>query len=356
MMSGACVAHTRSVEKLSEDLLEVRPTILISVPRIYERVHKKIGAELEEKPAPIRRLFYLTVNTGWKRFLYLQGRGGWTPQFLLWPFLGRTVANRVRAGFGGRLRMSISGGAPLALHIARVFIGLGLNLLQGYGLTETSPVISFNTTDDNIPGTVGRPLPGVEAAIAANGELLVRGPSIMLGYWQNAEATGVAIDSDGFLHTGDLARMDESDHIVIAGRLKDIIVLSTGEKVPPEDVEMAIAVNPLFEQVMVAGEGRPYLAALVVLNRPRWEKLAASHSVAWDQTEQLAGSGVEHILLSEIARQTTRFPEYAQIRRVHPTLTPWRMQDGLVTTTLKLRRKELQSRFEREVESLFRGH
>jgi long-chain acyl-CoA synthetase len=356
MMSGACVAYARSVEKLSDDFLEVRPTVLISVPRIYERIHKKILAALEEKPALVRYLFHLTVHTGWKRFLRLQKRGRWTPGLLLWPFLKRTIANRLASGFGGRLRVSISGGAPMAFPITRVFIGLGLNLLQGYGLTETSPVISFNTTDDNVPGTVGRPLPGVEPAIAANGELLVRGPNIMLGYWQSAQATSAAIDSNGFFHTGDLARMDENGHITISGRLKEIIVLSTGEKVSPENLETAIAVDPLFEQVMVVGEGRPYLAALVVLNRPRWEKLVAEEGIVLDPLDSPANDRIERILLPRMARRLTRFPQHAQIRRVHPTLVPWRTQEGLLTTTLKLRRKELLSRFQSEVESLFKGH
>jgi long-chain acyl-CoA synthetase len=356
MMAGACVAYVRSIDKLSEDLLEVRPTILISVPRIYERIHRKIVVGLESKPAPVRRLFYLTVHTGWKRFLRLQGRGAWTPLLMLWPLLNKTVASRMTAGLGGRLRLSISGGAPLALPIARVFIGLGLNLLQGYGLTETSPVISVNTTDDNVPTTAGRLLPGVESAIAAGGELLVRGPNVMLGYWHNRESTEAAIDPDGYLHTGDVARMDESDHLTIAGRLKEIIVLSTGEKVPPGNLELAIAVNPLFEQVMVVGEGRPYLAALVVLNHLQWEKLAAGHGIASDGLDLLAGDRVENILLSEIAERISRFPGYAQIRRVHATLIPWGLQDGLITATLKLRRKELLARFESEIESLFKGH
>lgn len=355
MMAGACVAFVRSIEKLPEDLLEIRPTILISVPRVYERIHKKIVIELEEKSTPIRYLFYLTVNIGWKRLLHLQGRGGWTPLSLLWPLLNRIVASRVTAGFGGRLRLSISGGAPLALPIARVFIALGLNLLQGYGQTETSPVIAVNTMNDNIPTTVGRPLPEVESAIADDGELLVKGPNVMLGYWQSRRATEAAINPDGYLHTGDVARMDESGRLIILGRLKEIIALSTGEKVPPEGIELAIAVNPLFEQVMVVGEGHPYLAALVVLNRLQWEKLAAVHGMALDQPDLLADNRVEGILLSEIAKRMTRFPGYAQIRRVHATLTPWKAQDGFITGNLKLRRKELLARFERELELLFKG-
>jgi long-chain acyl-CoA synthetase len=356
MMAGACVAYARSIDKLPQDLLELRPTMLVSVPRIYERIHKKITAELEEKPALARRLFNLTVSAGWRRFLHLQGRSAWSPALLLWPHLKRIVARRVTDGFGGRLRMLISGGAPLAFPIAQIFIGLGLNLLQGYGLTEASPVVSVNTTHDNVPATVGRPLPGIESTIAANGELLVRGPNVMLGYWHNRKATEEVIDSDGYLHTGDLARMDEGGHLAIIGRLKEIIVLSTGEKVSPTDLELAIAVNPLFEQVMIVGDGRPFLAALVVLNRPRWEKMAAGRGVHLNPPDLVDGNRAEKILLSEIDRCITGFPGYARIRRVHATLSPWRMQDGLISNTLKLKRKELLAKFELEVESLFKGH
>ena len=356
MMAGACVAYARSIDKLSEDLLEVRPTVLVSVPRIYERIHKKIAAGLAKHPTLIQHLFHLTVHTGWQRFLHLQGRRNWTPLLLLWPALNRLVARRVISALGGRLRVSISGGAPLALTIARIFIGLGLNLLQGYGLTETSPVISVNTIKDNIPTTVGSPLPGVESAIAADGELLVRGPGVMLGYWHNGRATEAAIDSGGYFHTGDIARKDDGGHLTIVGRIKDILVLSTGEKFSPGDLELAIAVNPLFEQVMLVGEGRPYLAALVVLNRGQWESLAADHGIASDRAGLLEDEKVERILLSEIARQILRFPGYAQIRRVHASFTPWSAKEGLITHTLKLRRKELLARFNQEIESLFKGH
>ncbi|MEJ2247613.1 MAG: AMP-binding protein, partial [Acidobacteriota bacterium] len=356
MMAGACVTYVRSIDKLAEDLLEVRPTVLISVPRIYERVHQKIVLSLKGKPAPFRYLFKLTVHTGWQLFLYRQGRRHWNLPLLLWPLLNRIMGKRIIRMLGGRLRLSISGGAPLEPSIARVFIGLGLNFLQGYGLTETSPVISVNNTNDNIPSTVGRPIPDVTTVIASDGELLVKGPNVMLGYWRNKEATDAAIDADGYLHTGDIARMEENGHLTIVGRKKEIIVLSNGEKVPPGDLELAVAVNPLFEQVMIVGEGRPYLAALVVLNHCQWEKLAAEHGISSPRQEILSDERVEKVLLSEIARMITRFPGYAQVRRVHASLLPWKMQDGLITNTLKLRRRKLLEKFKQEIESLFEGH
>jgi long-chain acyl-CoA synthetase len=357
MMAGACVAYVRSIEKLAEDLMEVRPTVLISVPRIYERVHAKIERDLDGKAVIFRNLFRLTVDAGWRWFLYRRDRVKWNPVFLLRPLLKRLVARRLTDRFGGRLRLSISGGAPISFPIARVFIGLGLNFLQGYGLTETSPVISVNTAQSNDPATVGRPLPGVETAIAPNGELLVRGPSVMLGYWQNREATAAALDSEGYFHTGDLAQVDALGRLKIVGRLKEIIVLSTGEKVAPADLELAITSNPLFEQAMVVGEGRSFLAALVVLNSREWEKLAAEKGWLSDRPEQiLSDERIERFLLSEMAGMTVDFPEYAQIRRIHASFNRWRIQDGFITHTLKLRRMELLQKFKTEVESFFKGH
>jgi long-chain acyl-CoA synthetase len=204
MMAGASVGYIRSIERLAEDFMEIQPTVLVSVPRIYERIHRKIMAKLEQNSAVSRLVFSLAVWVGWRRFLYLQKQRRWTPLILLWPILNQIVARHVRKLFGGRLRLSISGGAPLAFPVARVFIGLGLNLLQGYGLTETGPVVSVSTTDDNDPRTVGKPLPGVEPAIAANGELLVKGANVMMGYWNNRQITEAVIDPDGFFHTGDL--------------------------------------------------------------------------------------------------------------------------------------------------------
>jgi long-chain acyl-CoA synthetase len=356
MMAGASVAHARSVDKLAEDMQAIRPTILVSVPRIYERIHAKILAGLEQKPLWMCLLFRAGVHVGWRRFLHLHRRGVWTPVQFFWPVLNRLIAQRLMAGFGGRLRLSISGGAALALPIMRVFIGSGLNLLQGYGMTETSPVISFNSAADNDPTSVGCLLPGVQAVVAPDGELKVRGPNIMLGYWRNDEATRAAIDSDGYFHTGDIGRIDASMHLRIVGRIKEILVLSNGEKIPPADLEQAIGMDPLFEQAMIVGEGRPYLAALVVLNPSRWEKLAARLGLEADRRDRLETECAKKALLDEIGGLIRHFPGYAQIRRVHAMLDPWSVQDGLTTVTLKLRRKDLLDRFRREVDLLFKGH
>jgi long-chain acyl-CoA synthetase len=254
VMAGARVAYARSIPQLAEDLAAIRPTLLISVPRIYERVYGAIKAKLAEGPAVRRMLFELATEVGWTRFEHQQGRGPWRPGFVLWPLLKKLVADKILARLGGRLRAAVSGGAALPPDVARVFIGLGLPVLQGYGLTETSPVVSNNNIEDNVPASIGKPIHGVQVKIGEKNALLVKGPNVMLGYWENPEATRAMFTEDGWLNTGDTARMDGEGRLYITGRLKEIIVLSNGEKVPPVDMEAAIARDPFFEQVMVMAE------------------------------------------------------------------------------------------------------
>jgi long-chain acyl-CoA synthetase len=356
IMAGACVAHVRSLAQLPEDLRAVRPTVIVSVPRVFERIHKRILANLAEGPAWKRLLFRLAVSVGWLRFLHSQGRGRWAPLQLLWPVLQQLVAKKILAALGGRVRVAISGGAPLSPEIAREFISLGLPILQGYGLTETSPVVSVNTLEDNRPETVGRPLPGVEVKLSDNSELLVRGPNVMAGYWHNPSATESAINPEGWFHTGDRAAIDDAGHITITGRLKDIIVLSNGEKIPPADIEQAIAADHLFEQVMVVGEGKPYLSALVMVNYTEWDRLIQKLSAGSRGGIPRNCSVVEQELLARIADRMDHFPGYAQIRRVHVTHGEWTVADGLLTPTLKLRRHRIVSLFAREIDQLYEGH
>ena len=238
--AGACVAYARSVALLPEDLLSVRPTVLVSVPRIYERVHAKVQEAMQERGVVGRSLLAWAEKIGWRMFLAAQHRGdaGKVEQ-LAWAALRPLVADKVLAAFGGRLRMAIAGGAPLSANVAHFFLGLGLNLLQGYGMTETAPVVSCNAPDDNEPASVGRPLAGVQARIGDNDELLIAGPNVMLGYWKRPEDTQRVLRPDGWLHTGDQARVVDG-RLYIVGRIKDIIVTSTGEKIPPGDLELAI--------------------------------------------------------------------------------------------------------------------
>ena len=353
MLLGAEVAYARSIAQLAQDLQVIRPTILVSVPRIYERVYTRILDSLEKKGMAARLLFRLAVRVGWRRFERSQGRAWWTPEQLLWPLLQKLVAGTVTEKLGGRLTMAISGGAALTPEIARVFVGLGVPIYQGYGLTEASPVVCTNRPQSNLPSSIGQPLPGVEVKIGDDDELLTRSRCLMRGYWKNEEATRAMIDADGWLHTGDQARVDADGHYTIIGRIKDIIVLSNGEKVSPADMESAILLDPLFEQVMIVGEGRPYLAALVVLNEEHWRAFAAGLHVDPLNSAAPRDPRVVKALTKHVAHQLKHFPGYAQIRRLHPELKPWTVDEGLLTPTLKVKRNQVLDRYRAVVEALY---
>jgi len=355
MMVGATIAYARSIPELGEDLVTIKPTIMISVPRIYERVYNKIQAGLAEKSPIATKLFNLAVETGWKRFLHRQGRGGWHPTFLLWPLLNKLVAGKIMAKLGGNMHMAASGGAPLPPAIAKVFIGLGLNLIQGYGLTETSPILTANPVEDNVPNSVGVALRGLELKVGEQDELLARGPSIMLGYWDNEEATAAAIDGDGWFHTGDKARI-ENNHVFITGRLKEILVLANGEKVPPADMEMAIALYPLFEQVLVIGDDRPFLTTIIVLEPEQWKVWAGELGLDPDDPASLQDEKMKKAVCEKLEVLIAEFPGYAQIRGVHCTLEAWTIDNDLITPTLKLKRNKIIEHFSETIEQMYAGH
>lgn len=355
MMVGATVAYARAIAQLADDLMEQRPTVLVSVPRVYERIYSGIHRRLAHRSALARRLFTWAVQVGWQRFLNSQGRAPWGGVQLAWPVLQHVVAAGIRARLGGRLRVAVCGGAPLAQPVGRMFLGLGLPLVQGYGLTECSPVVTANRLADNDPDSVGRALVDVQLALGADDELLVKSPGVMLGYWNAPEATGAAIDDDGWLHTGDRARLADG-RVFITGRIKDIVVLANGEKVPPADMEMAIAMDPLIAQVLVIGDGRPYLGAMIVLDAQQWPELAQSLGLDPLNPAALYAPALQGLLLARIGARLTQFPGYAQIRRVACFLKPWTVDDGLLTPTLKIRRTELLHAYRDAVNDLYAGH
>ena len=322
---GAQTAYARSIQTLSEDMLSQRPTVMVCVPRIFERVYTKVQESLEPG-SPKQKLFDKAVDVGWKQFRH---RASMSDK-MLHPLLDTLVGKKVRARLGGRVRYILLGGAPMPHHLFEVFIGLGLTFLHGYGLTETSPVISFNRVNDNEPFSVGRPLEGVQVRTDDKGELLVRGPIVMLGYWRNEDATRDAIDSEYWFHTGDLAQIRDG-RIYITGRVKDIIVLTNGEKVSPGDAEHAILADPAFEQVMVVGEGRPKLGLLAVTHLTDLKEIC-------DRANQ----------------QLHDFPGYARICHVARFDEPWTVENGLLTPTLKLKRNVIKERFTAEIEEMYK--
>jgi long-chain acyl-CoA synthetase len=354
VMAGATVAYARSIPMLKEDLISVRPTILVSVPRIFERVYGKIQSRLAEKKAA-RTLFHWTVTVGWNRFEYMQKRGTWNVSFLAWPLLDRLVAAKIRKGIGGRLRLSVVGGATLSPEIAKDFIGLGVPLLHGYGMTETAPVVSVNLLENNVPESVGVLYRDVEARIGENSELLIKSPGVMLGYWNNPGATGNMIDREGWLHTGDKAAI-KNGRLYITGRIKEIIVMANGEKVPPATIEAVIERDPLIEQAIIIGEGKPYLSALVVLSKEGEKRLAADLHLNAESPSFLKNSRLQEYMLKRISGLMHAFPGYAVIRRVALLHDPWTVENGFMTPTLKLRRDQILAYYRDSVRMLYEGH
>lgn len=353
MMAGATVAYSRGIAQLADDIQLVKPTILIAVPRIFERIYNRLQAQLADKGFLSRFLFYSTTRIGWSYFNYQQGRQGWRPGFIFRPLLNKLVADKVLSRLGGRMRLAISGGAALPEKAGRLFIGLGLNLLQGYGLTETSPVISVNEPSNNDPASVGRAIPGVVVKIGDNDELLVRGPGNMLGYWNNHKATAQTINAEGWLHTGDQARIGDSGHIYITGRIKDILVLSNGEKVPPADIESAIQNDELFEQVLVVGEGHSYLSALIVLNNDKWFSLAKQLKLDPMENESLKSKSLQQFVIQRLRELLHDFPAYAKIRRVGLSLEPWTADNGLLTPTMKVKRAKVVEKYQQDIAGFY---
>ncbi len=322
---GAKVAYARSVSQLAEDLASERPTVMFAVPRVFEKFAARVQEALAKSPAK-KRLFEMVVAAGGRS---LRGEAGLVDRAVL-ALLRRKVAGPVLARLGGRMRLAILGGAPLDPSLAWLFLGLGLQVLQGYGMTEASPVISVNRPGDNVPESVGAPLGNVEVKIAGNGELLAKGPSIMKGYWNNPEASAKSLEG-GWLHTGDLAEIRDG-RIFIRGRLKDVLVLSNGEKLPPQDVEFAILGDQTFEQAILVGEGRPFLT-LVTVSRETDEKT----------------------LILRANERLKEFPRYVRVRRVVASRDPWTVDNGLLTPTLKVRRETVQKQFGAEIERAYAG-
>lgn len=321
---GAQVAFARGIAQLAEDFVSVRPTAVFAVPRVFEKFAERIRAAVARSWWK-RALLDLCVRTGCR----IELGGATVLDRLAAPALRALVARPILARFGGRLRLAVVGGAALDPALARLFIGLGLPVLQGYGMTEASPVVSVNRSGDNDPATVGRPLDNVEVRLSAQGEIQVRGPSVMLGYWANPEATARALDRDGWLSTGDLGEWRDG-RLAIRGRLKDVLVLSNGEKLPPQDVELAILGDPAFEQLVLVGEGRPFLTLLAVTKEAD-----------------------EKALVKRANERLKAFPRYVRVRRAIVSPEPWTVDSGLLTPTLKIRRDEVLKRFAGEIERVY---
>lgn len=358
---GCTIVYTRSIQQLAEDFRIVRPNVIISVPRIYERIFAKVQAKLARESKFVRFLFNWAVEVGWRRFCAhyrLPTQQGTLSVLdpIVWPILERLVSKTLLNQFGGQLRIAISGGAAMNPKVAKAFCGLGLPIIQGYGMTESSPIIAGNSLTYNHPSTVGKPLPETQVRLGEDNEIQVKSPSVMKGYWNRPQASREAFTDDGWLKTGDVGEFDREGFLKIVGRIKEIIVTSTGEKVPPADLELAIEIDPLFDQAFVIGENRPFISSIVVLNREEWKKLASTLDLDPNDPESLIASVTRNAVLKRIKAAAKGFPQYALPRNVCMTLEPWTIENGLITPTLKLKRKALNEKFAPQIQALYAGH
>ena len=318
---GAEVGFARSVLKLAEDLKIIRPTIFVAVPRVFEQFHSRIKASLQSKGSIAATLADQAEMIGWRRFCRRNGlavpssSASWLDSFI-WPMLESRIVLPIRDVFGGRLRIAIAGGAALNNAIGRFYNAMGVELRQGYGLTETSPVISVNRENCNNPVTVGQPIPGLQIRLGDIEELQVKGPTVMKSYWKRPDATAEVFTEDGWFRTGDQADLSDAGRIRIKGRIKEIIVTSTGEKIPPTDMELAIQTDPLFEQVMVVGEARPFITALAVVNEAEWEKFAKEFNVNPSDDRMLMRRDIRMAALKRLKKAASRFPQYGIPRNI----------------------------------------
>ena len=355
---GCTTAFNRSIANLAEDLKTIRPTVLMSVPRVYEMIYGKLRDGLAKKPAFVRWLFDWAVEVGWRRFcrennlpVEPSGRAWLDP--LVAGFLDRKIGRELRKVFGDRIHLYISGGAALSPAVAKVFLGLGIPIFQGYGMTEASPIIAVNQEGCNHPNTVGPALANLEVRLTEQGELQVRGPSVMKGDWNREDATRAVLSDDGWLSTGDVAEIYSDGCIRITGRIKEIIVTSTGEKVPPADLEAAMETDRLFAQTLAVGDDRPYIGALAVVNPDEWKNLCAQLGLDPDDDASLSSRDAEQAAVRRIKKACAGFPNYGIPRQVKLLREPWTIENGLLTPTLKLKRNVIQQRYVDEIEQLF---
>ena len=355
--SGACTSYARSAALLMQDMLTEKPTILVCVPRIYERVHARMLEKILAGPQPEREAYYAAIAWGWANFCARQDITDLhkhdasligTPA----PAAHAQLSQQIADTFGGCVRMAITGGAAIPQSTAKDFLALDVPLLQGYGMTETTPVISVVTLDCNDPATVGAPLQDVEIRIGEQHELQVRGPIVMKGYWKRSEETAAAFTADGWLRTGDQAEIVKG-RIRLMGRIKEIIVTSTGEKISPADLELALLADPLIEQIMVLGDHRPYISAIAVLNAETWALFAKEQGWEAHNPETLRQPVVVQTLLKRLQALSADFPSYAQPRALLLTLEPWSVENQLLTPTLKVKRQPIVERYVSEIESIY---
>jgi long-chain acyl-CoA synthetase len=354
LQQGVTIAYAESVEKVPANMVEVRPTIMLSVPRLYEKMYARVQEKVAAKRRVAQAIFRWALGVGRRAFqARVEGR---EPGAVLQA--QRVLANRVFADIhartGGRMRLFVSGGAPLAREIGEFFGAVGLTILEGYGLTETSPVIAVNRPDRMKPGSVGPPLQNVEVKIAEDGEILTRGPHVMQGYYNKPEATAEAIDRDRWFHTGDVGIVDAEGFLVITDRKKDIIVTSGGKKIAPQPIENVMKTNPLIGEIVMIGNKRNFPSALIVPNFDNLQKWARAHGVSAASGEDLVRDPRVIALYDQTVQELTKdLAQFERIKKVALLPREFSLEAGELTPTLKVKRKVVEQKYKDVIDRLY---
>ena len=348
---GATLAYCADFNRLPAALTAIQPTVFVAVPRVYEKIRDVVQQRAGSKPA-LKKLFAWALATGRRhREEVLLGQ---TPSSLSWRLADRLVFKKVKQAFGGKARDYIAGGAPLGVDTAAWFADVGIRIFEGYGLTETSPVLALNNAQNHRIGSVGKPIGSVEHRFAPDGELLVRGPFVFAGYWHKPEATREAIEADGWFHTGDIGRVDEDGFLYITDRKKELLKTSGGKMIAPQPIEGKLANSVLVANAVVLGDRHKFLCALIAPNFPALEDLARRQGIAFSSHADLVSNPAvkaEYQALVHNVNQT--LANFETIKRFHLVPDEWSMASGELTPTMKLRRRVVVQRYAEEIATLY---
>jgi long-chain acyl-CoA synthetase len=345
---GVTVAYCPDFNDLPRTLLEVKPTVFVGVPRVYEKIHNQIQHKTQGTK---RRIFNWALRVGRKhREQVVNDR---RPSSLMWKLANKLVYSKIREGLGGRSRLFISGGAPLGKELAAWYADIGIRIDEGYGLTETSPVIAVNTQQSHRLGTVGKTLANLEVRIAADGEVLVRGPSVFKGYWNMPEETASAFEDDWF-KTGDIGHIDEDGYLSITDRKKDLIKTSGGKFIAPQPIENSLKANLYVGEAAVVGDKRRFPAVLIVPNFPMLEEWAKEHGVGGSTRPELVRRPQVQALYEGIVDELNdNLAQYEKLKKVLVLPEELSIADGTLTPSMKLRRRHLEQRYHKQIEALY---
>ncbi|HPI89380.1 MAG TPA: long-chain fatty acid--CoA ligase [Spirochaetota bacterium] len=353
---GARVAFAVDFGKVVDNMKEISPDFIISVPRLYEKIHATVLAGVEEAPAIKKLLFNAAMKTARKNLPYVCQDKPRPKLFdIRYSIFNKLVFSKFRVALGmTRLDFAVSGGAPLALADAEFFIGMGIKILEGFGLTETTPVTNVNCPWFIKPGTVGPALPETQIKISDEGELLIKGPQVMLGYYKDKKATDEVFTKDGFFRTGDMAMIDNDGYMAITGRIKDIIVTAGGKNISPQNIENDLKTSMYIEQVAIIGDRRKYLSALVIPNFSAVEAWAKRNNIAFTSSSDLiTNAQVIDLMGQEIKEHTKHYARVEQIRKFKLLDAEWTQETGELTPSLKVKRRIINEKYSDEIEEMY---